>query len=366
MNIAIFTRGLSNVMGGMERQLLSIASGFIERGHNVIVISLDAEDAQPYFDSDPRIQFIGLSIGDSAVKASVRVRYLRQKKVYKLLKEFRIDLSLAFMTGSFWYAALPSRIRRVPIILAERNGPSIYTQTRVRKYRHAIFASMNLASVITVQFETYRKGYPLYLRGKIKVIPNKIPNFSPKAKPNSEVMRYLFAGRLSNQKQITQLVQAFIQFHANHQDTELLIFGEGELGSELRKMLLDCHAETYIQLNPATKDIKEVLERGDVMIAPSLWEGFPNSVAEALAFGLPVGGFNDCEGVRDLIVDQENGWLVSREDPIASQVSLLEVIYHDRGKLPVLSHAAQLSVRNFQGEGPNEYWSHLVSSLVNR
>jgi glycosyltransferase involved in cell wall biosynthesis len=218
--------------------------------------------------------------------------------------------------------------------------------------------------VITVQFETYRKGYPLYLRGKINVIPNKIPNFSPKAKPNSEILRYLFAGRLSNQKQITQLVQAFIQFHANHRDTELLIFGEGELESELRKMLLDCHAETYIQLNPATKNIDEALKRGDVMVAPSLWEGFPNSVAEALAYGLPVGGFNDCEGVRDLIVNQENGWLVSREDLIASQVSLLEMIYQDREKLPEFSHTARLSVRNFQGEGPDEYWSQLVNSLV--
>ena len=85
LNIAIFTRGLSNVMGGMERQLLSIASGLIERGHDVIVISLDVEDAHPYFDSDSRIKFIGVSIGNSAIKASLKERLMRQKKVYKLL-----------------------------------------------------------------------------------------------------------------------------------------------------------------------------------------------------------------------------------------------------------------------------------------
>jgi len=366
LNIAIFTRGLSNVMGGMERQLLSIASGFIERGHNVTVISLDSEDANPYFDSDSRIKFIGVSIGNSAIKASLKERFMRQKKVYKLLGQYKIDLSLAFMTGSFWYAALPARARRVPMVLAERNGPLIYTRTRARNYRHAIFASMLLASAITVQFEAYRNGYPFYLRRRIHVIPNKIPNFSPAAAPNSEKLTYLFAGRLSHQKQISQLIEGFIYFHTEHEDTQLLIFGEGELGKDLRTLLLEGHAEKFIQLRPATKNIQEALRQGDVMVAPSLWEGFPNSVAEALAYGLPVGGFSDCEGVRDLIKHKENGWLISRTDPVNSQVVLLETIYQDRAHLSMFSETARLSVRKFQGEEPNDEWSQLANKLVNR
>jgi glycosyltransferase involved in cell wall biosynthesis len=100
------------------------------------------------------------------------------------------------------------------------------------------------------------------------------------------------------------------------------------------------------------------------LIAPSLWEGFPNSVAEALAAGLPVGGFTDCEGVRDLIVSGTSGWLVHRSDPIASQVELLETIYLAREDIKRCSKEARRSVLKYQGEEPNENWNQLLESLA--
>jgi glycosyltransferase involved in cell wall biosynthesis len=99
------------------------------------------------------------------------------------------------------------------------------------------------------------------------------------------------------------------------------------------------------------------------MIAPSLWEGFPNSVAEALASGIPVGGFDDCEGIRDLIIDGENGWLVERTDPVESQINLLQKVYESRFEIEVYSESARKSVTGYQGEGPNEAWNQLATRL---
>ena len=80
-------------MGGMERQLLSIASGLLDRGHNVTIISLDESAARPFFESDPRIEFVGLSIGDSTIKATFTERYQRQKKVFSIFKHLKIDVA---------------------------------------------------------------------------------------------------------------------------------------------------------------------------------------------------------------------------------------------------------------------------------
>ena len=102
------------------------------------------------------------------------------------------------------------------------------------------------------------------------------------------------------------------------------------------------------------------------MIAPSLWEGFPNSVAEALAASLPVGGFSDCEGVRDLITPGGNGWLIDRSDPIISQIELLEQIYLSRDELGLYSAEAKISMATYQGEEPNEQWDHLIKNLVRK
>jgi glycosyltransferase involved in cell wall biosynthesis len=364
VNIAIFTRNLSHVMGGMERQLLSIASGYCDRGHKVLVVSLDAKPGETFFASDPRILFVGINIGIASRKATFKERFRRQVYVYKFLGSEKIDVSIAFMTGSFWYSAIPSRLKGKPIVLAERNGPTIYKKTRVRKINWLIFASMLMASSITVQFASYIKSYPTYLRSRIIVIPNQIPIFENLRRETSSEFRFIFAGRLSNQKQINELVQAFIQFHAKNLNTRLDIFGDGEQKNNVLDLINKGKAEKYIFLHPPTKIIQEALAHADVMVAPSLWEGFPNSVAEALAYGVPVGGFDDCEGVRDLIVSGKNGWLISRRDSVRSQVELLETIYRERNLLSRFSVEAEKSVLEYQGEAPNHCWEKLTRNLT--
>jgi glycosyltransferase involved in cell wall biosynthesis len=366
LKIAILTRGLSNVMGGMERQLLSIASGLLDRGHNITIISLDESAARPFFESDPRIEFIGLSIGDSTIKATFTERYQRQKKVFNIFKHLKIDVAITFMTGSFWFSILPAKILGIPVVLAERNGPSIYTRTKVRRMKEIIFASMVLASAITVQFDSYRRSYPFYLRNRIVTIPNKIPNFVEKNRKEIRPFVFLFAGRLSNQKQINELVLAFIEFNKRYSNTLLKIYGEGEQKISIEALIKNNSVENIIQLHPATRNIEEAFSSANVLIAPSLWEGFPNSVAEALAAGLPVGGFTDCEGVRDLVMSGSSGWLVHRSDPIASQVELLETIYLARDDIERYSKEARQSVLKYQGEEPNKNWNQLLENLVGK
>ena len=94
-----------------------------------------------------------------------------------------------------------------------------------------------------------------------------------------------------------------------------------------------------------------------------MWEGFPNSVAEALSYGVPVGGFNDCDGVRDLIVDGENGWLVERRDPIKSIEHLLEKIYNDKHSIPKMRSSAKYSIEKYCGENANFQWEILLKNL---
>jgi glycosyltransferase involved in cell wall biosynthesis len=353
-------------MGGMERQLLSIADGYVQRGNQVWVITLDSETPQPYFVTNDAIRFIGLDVGDPSKKATLKQRFDRQIKVYKFLKENQIDLSIAFMTGSFWYSALPSRFFKIPIILAERNGPSIYYRTSAKKFRNMIFLSMIMSTAITVQFDSYHKCYPFYLRRRIVTIPNAIPSFNRSPQLRDQPLRYLYAGRLSNQKQIVQLVSAFIKFHKSYGMTSLTIFGEGELLPDLKEIIEHANASKYVLLNLPVKDITTAFAEADVMLAPSLWEGFPNSVAEALAYGLPVGGFDDCEGVRDLIVDGRNGWLIERSKKADPCYDLLSTIYLDRDSIEKKSKAAIESMRQYQGEESNEKWSQIARILVNQ
>jgi glycosyltransferase involved in cell wall biosynthesis len=363
VKVAIFTRIVSNTLGGMEKQILSIADGLIRRGHSVIIVSLDTEIPVPFFEANPEIRFIPISEGNAAKPASFKIRIRRQRKVLELLKRENISVSLTFMTGSYWYAVIPSLLCRIPVVLAERNSPAIYNHIQAGKRKHLIFFTMIFSSLITIQFESFRTGYPKFLHRKIVCVPNQIPSYFVSKYSSMEKFCFVFAGRFSHQKQILELIQAFISFHTAHTDTILEIYGDGELKQDVIRIIDQNSASNYIFVKSSESDIQVILREATVLVAPSLWEGFPNSVAEALSYGVPVGGFKDCDGVRDLIVNRGNGWLVERKDPIKSIQLLLEVIYDDKSNITNMRSRAKTSMEKYCGESANIQWESLLKNL---
>ena len=75
---------------------------------------------------------------------------------------------------------------------------------------------------------------------------------------------------------------------------------------------------------PPRKKLNSLYLKSDLFCLPSLWEGFPNVVGEALAFGLPVVGFRDCSGVKELITDNLNGVIANGNNDVNA---LVEAIY---------------------------------------
>jgi hypothetical protein len=164
-------------MGGMEKQLLNIADELTNFGHDVFIISLDQNHPKPFFEFNSKIKFIYLNLGNSADPASNLVRLKRQIATYKAIKTNNISTTICFMTGAFWFAVIPAKIANSRVILAERNGPSIYTRTSAYKMRRIYFLSMVLSNNITVQFPSYICEYPKYLRKRMRAIPNYITEF---------------------------------------------------------------------------------------------------------------------------------------------------------------------------------------------
>lgn len=124
---------------------------------------------------------------------------------------------------------------------------------------------------------------------------------------------FLFVGRIVGDKGINELVEAFVKLNGKYPDTRLVFVGGYEknldpLKPETLQRIERCGAiETHGY--KTGDDLLMEYMKADCFIMPSYREGFPNTVMEAGAMGLPC-IVTDINGSREIIVDGENGLIV--------------------------------------------------------
>lgn len=121
-------------------------------------------------------------------------------------------------------------------------------------------------------------------------------------------------GKLETQKGHRFLLEAFGAIRDQVPGARLVIVGAGKLDSSLRDLAGVFGLADAVQFPGLRSDIPRVLASLDVFALPSLWEGLPIVLLEAMAAGLPVVATR-VGGIPDVLVDGETGFLVEPERP---------------------------------------------------
>lgn len=106
-----------------------------------------------------------------------------------------------------------------------------------------------------------------------------------------EPRRVFFAGLFTPIKNVSTLISAFAQVHNTRHDVELILAGSGPLRAQLADQIRALGLETVVRFTPGFLPHDQIpiwLNAADVLCLPSLNEGVPNIVLEALACGVPV------------------------------------------------------------------------------
>ena len=164
-------------------------------------------------------------------------------------------------------------------------------------------------------------GWP---REKFIVIPNTVDlrRFPAAPTPRAAGERVVLAlARLDPQKGLDHLVRAA----ARMPDVTVRIAGGGPLRGELEELARAQGVDDRVTFLGERSDVPELLEACDVFVLPSLYEGLPLSILEAMAAGRPVVA-TDIPGTRQAVHDGRTGLLVPPGDDAALATAITRVL----------------------------------------
>lgn len=154
-------------------------------------------------------------------------------------------------------------------------------------------------------------------------------------------------GSLTHHKGQSILIDAVAKLRECGSTPQVLIFGEGPLRDALSDRILRNGLKGQVRLMGISNDVSEVLPCLDIFVLPSLREGFPITILEAMAAGLPVVA-SDVGGCREAVLDGVTGLLAPPGDADRLAVQLKRLI-DDRSERTAMSEAGRRRViTNFQ------------------
>ena len=333
--------------GGAERVLSDLANAWVERGHSVTLVSVYAfESGKDFFSLDPRVRRIRLADSIDLARPSSgwwgRLLLLR-----RVLKEFRPKVAVAFMDKIAVTTLMATWGLGIPVIACERTNPAFHVIGRRWSLLRRLMYP--LAGAVTVQTKTAGAGLNLKLPGlNLRVIPNAFSTVLAARKPlkrgqGNRVPRLVAMGRLSREKGIDLLVEAFSLVAGRFPRWELWVWGEGAERQRLERQVASLGLAGRVFLPGNTAAPWDELQKADIFVLPSRYEGMPNSMLEAMALGRPVVAFH-CQGVlQELTRGGKDAVLVPEEDVKALSAELARLM-NDEAERSRLGEAA-LSVR---------------------
>jgi len=355
---------LANAVGGAERVICALANALCERGFAVHVVSWDEKEARTFYPLNEKVIWHRLGF-----KPGIIDKLRRAKALFRLIDKNDIRVLVGFvMSGDkSVYAAV--KLAGARLVVAERNAPSMYRLRYGRLQRWLSFILLHLADRITIQISEFIEGYPFSLRNRIEVISNPVPLAKFHACPNvpdhNGRFILLAVGRLDNvQKRINCLISAYARVAPDQPAWDLRIVGDGSEEHTLREQTIKLGLEKRVRFECSKPDIFTTYLHAHLFVIASLWEGFPNALAEAMSHGLPAVGFQGAAGVANLIQNGKSGWLAKGLDNVETLADALRAAMANGEERARRGSIAAESMAEYLPEIQFDRWAKLLNSIA--
>lgn len=305
MKILFVTPSLE--VGGGQRYVSQLANHWSLKDHKVAIIVL--RSAELFYTIDPSVKVIKLNHGFKNKFQKLTSGIGTALELRKNIKKESPDIVISVLSTTNILTLLSSRFLKPKIIVRDAFGPSRKRSVADKLGRKLFYP---LADGIIAQTEEIKQSIEKNTGStKIKVIRNPVRVIYSEDNTEREKI-ILTVGALNPRKGQKYFIEACSRIKAP--GWRFVIIGEGKYNTELLKIASNFGMKDKIEFIGSIKNIDEWLLKSSIFVLPSLYEGLPNALVEAMTAGLACVSF-DCEtGPRDLIANGKNGFLVPLED----------------------------------------------------
>lgn len=322
ISIAFFLPTIA--IGGAEIAMLRLAEAFGGAGHRVVLVVQHAADG-PVLPLPPGVEFVLLGAPRTSTTPFALARFARRWQADVLISALSHNNLAAIVAGMI---ARGFYRRRLHVVVTEHAplGALIEAHKGIRyrllpclvKLLYPRAGAVVCASHgIAAEFESL-----LGKRARVTTVYNPVVKASCASYSNhpaaasSGHANILAAGRLAPEKDFDALLRAFAELRARR-PARLTICGDGPERESLARRAATLGIEADVEMPGFSNDLDAWLQRADVLVVTSRFEGFGNVIVEALACGTPVVSTDCPVGPREILRNGAFGALVPVGDAAA-------------------------------------------------
>ncbi len=340
-------------LGGAARVAHVLAEGLAARGHQVELVGLETALEPHPFPSETPVPCTSLldspipSLSDPEQRAKADV--LLDTRLAELLERCG---SGTIITTQVWCKEVLDRVPHPGWRVIGQYHSSVQAAERSGD-RDRLLASYADADLVTMLTEDDAKTARAWGLTRVVAVPNPVA-FWPEAPSPLEDPVVTYLGRLSAEKAPGILAEAWEQVAVDRHEWRLRFVGSGPLLDDLRSRALP-----RVQFVEPTAHPQSYLLSSSILALPSLVEGLPLAVMEAMACGLPVVASDASSGVRALVQEGVTGLLAVRgdTDDLARQLARL---MDDAAMRRSMGAQARIAAEGFRRDVVLDTWEQLL------
>lgn len=285
------------------------------------------------------------------------------------VKEYQPDLIISFLGESNLFACINRLFCHIPLIVSERNTTIKPTNLDIVRYFLYRWADRIIPNSYSQGKYLCAKHY--HLAKKVIPIINFVDTdfYSPKKLETvAHKKQIIVVARVVPQKNVLTFIRA-LRITIDKGYNNFYIKWIGDLGltfyvNQCKDAVKELELTEYISFDGVCQDLRTIYHKANALCLPSLNEGTPNVICEAMASGLPILCSNICDNPR-YVETNINGFLFNPSDPYSISYAIKTFINTPEEKiLEMGKNSRKKALMYFSINKFNAQWHEIIKQLI--